>query len=133
MAAANGVLTVELVSADRVVWSGEAKQILARTTEGDLGVLVGHAPLLSTLVAGVVEISTPDAQSWVAAVSEGFISVAHNHVSILAEQADMSHDIDLEKAKADLERAHVAGEDEESALEAVALAQARIRAVEMAK
>jgi F-type H+-transporting ATPase subunit epsilon len=69
----------------------------------------------------------------VAAVDAGFFSVADNRVSILSEHAEMSHEIDLEKAKADLERAHAAGEDDEEARSAVARAQARIRAVEMAQ
>ena len=59
--------------------------------------------------------------------------MAHNRISILAEYAEMSHDIDLEKARADLERAQAAGEGDDEAQEAVARAQARIRAAERAK
>ena len=44
------LLQIELVAADRVVWSGQASRVIARTVEGDLGVLSGHAPLLSLLV-----------------------------------------------------------------------------------
>lgn len=123
-------LQVELVSADRLVWSGEATQVIARTTEGDVGILPNHAPLLSLLVHGVVDVQTSDGETWVAAVSAGFISVAANRVSILAEYAEMSHDIDLEKARHDLERARSAGEDDDAAVEAVRLAEARIRAAE---
>ena len=93
------LLQVELVSADRLVWSGEATMVIARTTEGDVGILPQHAPLLSLLVDGVVDVQTDDGQTWVAAVSAGFLSVAANRVSILAEYAEMSHDIDLEKAR----------------------------------
>ena len=53
-------LQVEMVAADRVVWSCEASMVIARTSEGDLGVLRGHAPLLSLLVDAAVEISTPE-------------------------------------------------------------------------
>ena len=127
-------LQVELVSADRLVWSGEASMIIARTSEGDVGVLPGHAPMLSVMVDGVIDVTTTDGETWIAAVDAGFLSVADNRVSVLAEHAQMSHDIDLEKAKADLERAEAAGENSESsqaALEA-AWATARIRAVEKA-
>ena len=125
-------LQVELVAADRLVWSGEATRVIARTTEGDVGILVGHAPLLSVLVEGVVDVQTAEGETWVAAVDAGFMSVADNRVSILSERAEMSHEIDLEKARRDLERAKDAGENDDEALEAVRRAQARIRAVERA-
>jgi F-type H+-transporting ATPase subunit epsilon len=126
-------LHVELVAADRTVWSGEATIVVARTTEGDVGILPDHAPLLGLLADGVVEIRTPSTECYVAAVYGGFLSVAQNRVSILAEFAELSHEIDLEKARRDLERAHAAGEDDEDALEAVRRAETRIRAVEMAQ
>ncbi|MDT9595112.1 F0F1 ATP synthase subunit epsilon [Nocardioides zeae] len=127
-----GTLHVELVSADRVVWSGEAVRIIARTVAGDVGILPGHAPLLSLLSHGVVDIQSDEGQTWVAAVSDGFLSVADNRVSVLAEYAELSHDIDLEKARADAERAAAAGEDDTEALETLRLAEARIRAAEQA-
>ena len=123
---------VELVAADRTVWSGEASMVVARTTEGDVGILPNHAPMLSLMVDGVVEVTTDSNETWVAAVDSGFLSVAENRVSILSEHAEMSHEIDLEKAKADLARAHQAGELINPAEEAVRRAQARIRAVERA-
>jgi len=132
MAASGALLQVELVAADRLVWSGEASQVIARTTEGDIGVLPNHAPALSLLVEGVVDVRTADGETWVAAVDAGFLSVADNRVSILAEHAEMSHEIDLEKARHDLERAQAAGEDSDEAAEAVRRAEARIRAVERA-
>lgn len=126
-------LQVELVAADRLVWSGEATMVIARTTDGDIGILPNHAPTLSLLVDGVVDVTTVEGETWVAAVSAGFLSVANNRISILAEYAEMSHDIDLEQARADLERAQAAGEDDEAAQEAVRRHEARIRAVEKAK
>jgi F-type H+-transporting ATPase subunit epsilon len=126
-------LHMELVAADRTVWSGEANMVIARTTEGDISVLPNHAPTLSLMVDGVVEVNTAEGEIWVAAVDAGFLSVADNRVSILSEHAEMSHEIDLEKARQDLERAQTAGEHEEEAAEAVRRAQARIRAVERAK
>jgi len=126
------LLQVELVAADRLVWSGEAKMVIARTTEGDIGVLPNHAPLLSLLVDGVVDVQTAEGERWVAAVDAGFLSVADNRVSILSEHAEMSHEIDIEKARADLERAQSAGENDVEADEAVRRAEARIRAAERA-
>ena len=128
------LLQVELVAADRLVWSGEAKMVIARTTEGDVGVLPNHAPMLSLMVDGVVDVQTADGETWVAAVDAGFLSVANNRISILSEHAEMSHEIDLEKARADLERARSAGEygTEAEAEEAVRRAEARIRAAEKA-
>ena len=125
-------LQVELVAADRTVWSGEATMVIARTTDGDVGILPNHAPLLSLLVDGVVDVRTSDNETWIAAVDAGFLSVAGNRVSILAEHAEMSHDIDLEKARTDLERAQETGEDTdepENRVEA-AWARARVRAAE---
>ena len=128
------LLQVELVAADRLVWSGEAKMVIARTTEGDVGILPHHAPMLSLMVDGVVDVQTVDGETWVAAVDAGFLSVANNRISILSEHAEMSHEIDLENARADLERAKASGEyaTEAEAQEAVRRAEARIRAAERA-
>ena len=128
------LLHVELVAADRLVWSGEATMVIARTTEGDVGIMPNHAPMLSLMVDGVVDVQTGDGETWVAAVDAGFLSVANNRISILSEHAEMSHEIDLEKARAELERARSAGEyeSEAEAEEAVRRAEARIRAVEKA-
>lgn len=127
-----GTLHVELVSADRVVWSGEATRVIARTVAGDVGVLPGHAPLLSVLSHGVVDIQSEEGETWIAAVSDGFLSVADNRVSVLSEYAELAHEIDVEKARADVERMRDAGEDDTEALEALRLAEARVRAVETA-
>lgn len=118
-------LQIELVAADRVVWSGQASMVIARTVEGDLGVLPNHAPLLSLLVPGVVEITPTEGAPFKAAVEEGFLSVADNRVSILSEDAFLASEINLEVAKADLAEAESA-EDQD----AVRRAEARIRAVE---
>lgn len=128
------LLHVELVAADRLVWSGEATMVIARTTEGDVGILPNHAPMLSLMVDGVVDVQTAEGETWVAAVDAGFLSVANNRISILSEHAEMSHEIDLEKARAELERARTAGEyeSEAEAEDAIRRAEARIRAVERA-
>ena len=128
----DAVMRVELVAADRLVWSGDATQVIARTTEGDVGILANLAPMLSLMVDGVVDVTTSDGETWIAAVDAGFLSVAGNRISILSEQAEMVHDIDLEKARQDLERAQSAGENTDEAADAAARAwaEARIRAAE---
>jgi F-type H+-transporting ATPase subunit epsilon len=123
---------LEVVAADRVVWSGEAVMVIARTTEGEVGILANHAPLLGVLAPGTVEIRPEDGSPLVAAVDGGFISVAHNRISILAERAELSDDIDLEEARRDLERAQQDGDGSERSQRAIDAAQARIAAVEKA-
>jgi len=128
------LMQVELVAADRLVWSGEAKMVIARTTEGDVGILPNHAPVLSLMVHGIVDVTTSDGETWVAAVDAGFLSVADNRISILSEHAEMSHDIDLEKARADFDRCKTEGADDEEARKKAeaAWAEARVRAAEKA-
>ncbi len=125
-------LRVELVAADRLVWSGEATMVIARTTEGDVGILPNHAPMLSLMVDGVVDVQTTDGETWIAAVDAGFLSVAANRVSVLSEHAEMSHEIDLENARHELERAKESGENDDEVQAEVRRLEARVRAAEQA-
>ena len=113
MAESTAALQVELVAADRTVWSGRASMVLARTTEGDVGILANHAPVLSVLVPGVVDIHAEGEDHVVAAVDGGFLSVAGNRVSILAERTVLSHEVDVSSARADLDAAEAADDDAE--------------------
>ena len=122
------VLQVELVAADRTVWSGSAKSVIARTIEGDLGVLRGHAPLLSLLAEAVVEIEATEGSKVYAAVDGGFISVAADRVSILSERATLAADIDVAAERAELEAAQA--DDSDDAAARIRRAEARIRAAE---
>ena len=78
-------LNVELVSPTQQVWSGQATFVSARTIEGDLGVLAGHAPLFGVLVDGAVSIKGVDGTTKEFNVQGGFLSVSNNRVSILTE------------------------------------------------
>ena len=121
-------LNVELVSAERKVWSGEAGFVVARTLDGEIGILPGHVSLLGVLAEGfTVRISGGDAGEGVeAAVHGGFLSVSHDDVAILAEVAELSTDIDVERARAALDRAN-ATNDEETPGNGSATARARAR------
>ena len=84
-------LHVELVSVEREVWSGEATMVSARTTEGEIGILAGHAPLLGQLAEGFEVRITPESGAEIAVtVSGGFLSVTNEGVTILAETATMA-------------------------------------------
>lgn len=125
-------LQVEVVAADRVVWSGEARIVLTRTVDGELGVMANHAPLLSVLAPGTVEIRTVDGDDVVAAVDGGFLSVAANRVSILAGHAGLSGELDLEEARRDLEEIRSAQDSDDDDNEAVREAEAWVQAIEKA-
>ena len=130
---ADELLQVELVAADHKVWSGEATFVLARTTDGEIGILANHAPVLSVLVESAVMIRGDGGETQLAAVDGGFLSVADNRVSILAEQALLSDEIDSAQARQDLERAEgESDDDDEDATRRVRWAQARIAATEKA-
>lgn len=124
-------LQVELVAADRTVWSGAASMVIARTVEGDVGVLRGHAPMLSLLTEATVEISEVDGPVVIAAVDAGFLSVANDRVSILSEHAVLAQDIRIDEAKAELEAAQglPTGDEREKRIRR---SEARIRAAEKA-
>ena len=80
-------LQVEIVSADRKVWEGEASQVSARSIDGDLGILPGHTPILCVLAEGEVRVSADG--SWRSAqIDGGFLSVDHDRVTIVAESVD---------------------------------------------
>jgi F-type H+-transporting ATPase subunit epsilon len=120
---------VELVSVERLLWSGDATMVIARTTEGELGVLPGHAPLLGELApGGVVRIQQEGGEELTFAVHGGFLSVTEDGVSILAELAERADEIDVSRAQQALDRARSAGEDDDEAAAAASRAASRLRA-----
>ena len=124
-------LTVELVAADRIVWSGEATMVIAKTVDGDIGVLRGHAPVLSLLSESIVEITAEDGHTVFAVADGGFLSVAHDRVSILSERAELSTEVDVEQARAELEDARAGHFTEGDETERrIRMAEARIHVVE---
>ncbi|MEL4318888.1 F0F1 ATP synthase subunit epsilon [Leifsonia sp. YIM 134122] len=81
------VLNVSLVSADQEVWSGEASMVVAKTVEGEIGILPGHEPLLAILSTGEVRLTLPGGEKLVADASDGFLSVEGNAVQVVARRA----------------------------------------------
>ena len=99
--------------------------------EGDIGVLRGHAPVLSLLTEAIVEITAEDGHTVFAVADGGFLSVADDRVSILSEHAELSTEVDVEEARARLEDAksgHLM--DGSEAERRIRMAEARIRVVE---
>lgn len=95
-------MQVEVVSADRVVWSGQSVNIIAKTVDGEIGILPGHSPLLGVLESSAVVIYGEDGQRAVVAVEGGFISVAQGRVSILSEYASMAGEVTATEAEREL-------------------------------
>lgn len=82
-------LNVFVVSAERELWSGEATQVVARTTEGEIGILAGHQPVLAILASGESRVTTTDGTVITARVEDGFLSVQGDTVSIVAGNAEL--------------------------------------------
>jgi F-type H+-transporting ATPase subunit epsilon len=123
-------MKVELVAVERRLWSGSATFVLARTTEGEIGILPGHEPMLAQLEdAGVVRIDSTEGRPLTVAVHGGFLSVTAETVSVLAEYAELAEEIDVSRARSALDRAE-SSEPEGAA--ARARAEARLKAADAA-
>jgi F-type H+-transporting ATPase subunit epsilon len=82
-------LAVSVVSADAEIWSGEARQVVARTQVGQIGILAGHEPVLGILAEGEVRITTTDGSVVTAKADDGFLSVQNDVVTIVAGAAEL--------------------------------------------
>ena len=112
-------LRVELVAPDGEIWSGRARMVIAKTLDGDLGVMAGHSPVLGILAEGsLVRILDPEAgegpagegaagagEEVLAAVSSGFLAVADDRVSILSREAQLASTVDTGAVQAELDAA----------------------------
>lgn len=84
-------LQVEIVAPDRIVWTGEARQLFARTVDGEIGILPQHEPLLAVLGDGDVHIDPVGAERETITVNGGFISVDNDKVTLVAEHVDAAN------------------------------------------
>ena len=105
-------LRVAVVVPDGEIWSGRARMVIAKTLDGDLGVLTGHPPVIGILAEGsMVQILDPEDSAGaaeagdrvLAAVSSGFLSVADDRVSVLGRQAQLGSQVDAAVVRADLD------------------------------
>jgi F-type H+-transporting ATPase subunit epsilon len=127
---------VELLLPDRSLWSGEAGLVIAKTLDGDIGVMAGHSPVFGILSPGsVVRIrEVPGNESGGdavrAAVRDGFLSVTDDRVSILASSGVLADEVDTQAVNADLEAATAAAGSSAAVEESpdVRYARARLRA-----
>jgi F-type H+-transporting ATPase subunit epsilon len=97
-------LTVRVIAPDKTVWDAEAEEVILPSTTGQLGILSGHAPLMTALDVGVLRVR-PE-KEWVAiALMGGFAEVDDNEVIILVRGAERGENIDQDAAKAEFESA----------------------------
>jgi F-type H+-transporting ATPase subunit epsilon len=82
-------LQVSVVSANQEIWSGLARQVIARTTVGEMGILAGHEPVLAILAAGEVRVTTPSGEVITARADDGFLSFDHNRLTVVARDAEL--------------------------------------------
>lgn len=82
-------LQVSVVSADREIWAGIASQVVAKTVEGEIGILGGHEPLLAMLAQGEVRVTTNDGEKVRVDAEGGFLSVDHDVITIVASRASI--------------------------------------------
>ena len=125
-------LQVELVSPERILYSGEARAVLARTIGGgDIAFLPGHAPFIGALAVDQVIIRPVTGPDEVAAVHGGFVSVNDDRVKILSDLAELRDQIDVARARRAAESAEAAARvgDDVEAEASMRRAQARLKAV----
>ncbi|OGR83833.1 MAG: ATP synthase F1 subunit epsilon [Elusimicrobia bacterium RIFCSPHIGHO2_01_FULL_64_10] len=118
-------LSIEIYTPERQVLKDEAEFVVVPASNGQLGVLPGHAPLLARLTAGPVKIRKPGSTEFLA-VSGGFADVHPGGIRIFAETAEMALEIDVERARLAAERARE-GLSKVNQPEAMAAAEAALK------
>ncbi len=120
-------MRVELVSPERILYSGEAEMVVCRTVDGgDIAFLANHAPFLGALDIGMVKIKT-DGDDKTAAVHGGFVHVREDSVILLSDVAELAEDIDVDRARRAKEAAGRKGSDEDDEEAQAALRRAEVR------
>ncbi len=90
---------LEIITPEKVFYTGNVQRIIVRTTEGDAGILAGHEKYVAALPAGPVRITLEDGTEKIAALSGGALRVSPQHTAVLANAAEWAEDIDVEWAK----------------------------------
>lgn len=92
-------LQVQVVSPERILWTGEAEMVTARTVEGgDISFLTGHAPFVGALETGKVTVRPSEGNDIYFAVHGGFVEISADEVSLLTDVAEATEWIDIERA-----------------------------------
>jgi F-type H+-transporting ATPase subunit epsilon len=131
-------LEVQVVSPERILWTGDAERVITRTAGGggEIAFLTGHAPFVGALDIGVTRVlAAGGGEELAVAVHGGFVEVSGDQVSILSDVAELAGDIDVARAQAALERLQstTPTEDEADEVElALRRAQARLDAAQRA-
>lgn len=113
-------LQVQIVSPERVLWSGEAEMVTARVIEGgDITFLTGHVPYLGALDIGRLVVRPDEGADVAFAVHGGFVEVSHDTVSVLSDVAELPETIEVVRAELALEKAQAAEKEEPGDPEAV--------------
>ncbi|MET1002435.1 MAG: ATP synthase F1 subunit epsilon [Acidimicrobiia bacterium] len=128
-------LHVEVVSPERILWTGEAQMVLARTLGGgDIAFLTGHAPFVGALDVHTVEVTAEDGGKEIIAVHGGFIEVSHDSVTVLSDVAELPDAIDVERAEEAKRRCEeIIARDPDDFVAAAALERANLRLAVAAK
>lgn len=120
-------LEVQVVSPERILWSGEADMVITRTVGGgDIAFLTGHAPFVGALEICVTTIRSDGGDEQVA-VHGGFVEVSSDRVSILSDVAELASQIDADRARAARDRAEATARDSDDAEAGAALRRAEVR------
>jgi len=127
-------LTVRVISPDKTVWDAPAEEVVLPSTTGQLGILTGHAPLLTALDTGVMRVRAAKSQNWQAiALLGGFAEVEENEVTILVNGAERGDKINLDEARTAYNQAQarlnqLVGDDRQAQIQATqAFKRARAR------
>lgn len=125
-------LDVRVVAPEREVWSGEADLVVAKGTDGDVGIMPGHAPMLISLAIHPLRVTQPDGAVQVVLVDGGFLHVTSTEegtrIDVLAEHAALPQEIDASAAEARLDELRLRAEQQDDAEAQTALAKALMRA-----
>lgn len=98
------MFTLSIVTPEKVVFERQIKSLIVPGTEGYLGILSNHAPLITALIPGKIEFADDNDEVQVLAVSGGFLEVSANRATLLADAVEPADDIDIERAQAAYDR-----------------------------
>jgi F-type H+-transporting ATPase subunit epsilon len=119
-------LKIDIVTAERVVYSAEADAVIAPGVDGQLGILPHHSPLMTTLQAGELVVRRGKEED-IMAISGGFLEVRPDRIIVLADQAERAEEIDIERAAQARKRAEERLQSKRAAGAEEAMVEAALR------